>query len=209
MPANEFLNILEQERKKMSETVAMTIRVTEEDDIKIKDLMAMTGLSRQDLIYKALEQSVFAAWSDLTKRENNKPINIDSENSEKIFYMLNTNKVNDIDDHQFMLDNQVAAAFEDGYTTKIDNMVAGATVFLYESGKGIIAYGTADDEVLKKDHYGVPDKTHYRKLHNFVKLDDPLEAKKIKEILGRYVPFVATLIAIPDGGKILDKLQNK
>ena len=34
------------------------------------------------------------------------------------YFLLNTNSANDLEDHNFMMTNQVAAAFEDGYKEK-------------------------------------------------------------------------------------------
>ncbi|MCG3472219.1 hypothetical protein L7750_18090 [Xenorhabdus bovienii] len=42
-----------------------------------------------------------------------------------------------------MIENGFAAAFEEGYIQKIKKTHEGDTVFLYESGVGIVAYGSA------------------------------------------------------------------
>lgn len=56
-----------------------------------------------------------------------------------------------------MVSNGIAATFEDGYKEKMTYIEKGSLVFLYRSGEGIVAHGIASGEVLKKDHYGVPD----------------------------------------------------
>src|SRR5690606_29509369 len=103
------------------------------------------------------------------------------------------NKTHDVADHEFMLREGVAAAFEDGYKEKIDRFEKDDVIFLYESGKGIVAYGFASGETKKKDHRGRADKTHYQHLEGFTKLAKPATAKDICNILKRNIKLVQTL----------------
>lgn len=80
-------------------------------------------------------------------------------------------------------------------------------MFLYENGKGIVAFGMGTGETLKTDHQGNIDECHYQKLSDFVRLDRPLPAAEIRKILGRNVVFLRTMSGAPDGQKILDRIH--
>lgn len=80
------------------------------------------------------------------------------------YFLLNTNLARHPQDHRFMLDNHVAAAFEDGYKEKITRISQGDYIFLYASKCGIVAYGRADGNVQQTDHLGIPNQTFYQKL---------------------------------------------
>ncbi|VEE09647.1 Uncharacterised protein [Neisseria animalis] len=51
--------------------------------------------------------------------------------------------------------------------------------------------------------------THYRELTDFVLLDTAVGAAEIKAVLGRQLSFIATLIRLPDGDKLLKALKAK
>ena len=57
-----------------------------------------------------------------------------------------------------------------------------------------------------KDYYGETDDCHYQKLIDFVVLEAPISAAKIKKILDRNVVFLQTRSSMPDGQKILDEI---
>lgn len=64
-------------------------------------------------------------------------------------FMLNTNYNNDEETHFDMLKNQEAAAFCKGWKEYICQLSKGDTVYLYQSGVGIIASGVVDGELVK------------------------------------------------------------
>lgn len=205
---SDFLDFLNQEKKSHSEQISMTIRVTQEDDAKIKDLADYADITRQELIYEAIKKYVLPAWDELYKNELS-DIDLDSEKeSNKSYYLLNTNKGNDIEDHRRMLRDGVAAAFEDGYKEKIDKIKTGSTVFLYESGRGIVAYGQADKEVKVEAHNGRPGKTHLRRLNQFTLLKTPISSKDINKILERKLIPVQALIRLKDGERLFGAIKK-
>lgn len=108
-----------------------------------------------------------------------------------------------------MIKNQYAAAFEDGYKEKINRIKKGDWVFLYESGKGIVALGQATGSIIKSSHYGRENKTFSQKLEQFKVLDKPIKAKEVKLILEREFPFAQTLAKISDGEKLLAFVNQK
>ena len=126
------------------------------------------------------------------------------------YFLLNTNLAHHPQDHRFMLDNHVAAAFEDGYKEKITRISQGDYIFLYASKCGIVAYGRADGNVHTTHHLGIPNQTFYQKLAPFFILEHiPLPASEIKAALGRSIAFVQTLIRLADGEKLLAHLQHR
>ena len=126
------------------------------------------------------------------------------------YFLLNTNLARHPQDHRFMLDNHVAAAFENGYKEKITRIAQGDYVFLYASKRGIVAYGRANGNVQQTDHLGIANQTFYQKLDPFISLEhNPLPASEIKAALGHSIAFVQTLSRIDDGEKLLHHLQNR
>ena len=59
-----------------------------------------------------------------------------------------------------------------------------------------------------KDYYGEPDDCHYQKLIDFVVLEAPISAAKIKKILERNVVFLRVMSSMADGQKIVDAITG-
>ena len=57
-----------------------------------------------------------------------------------------------------------------------------------------------------KDYYGETDDCHYQKLIDFVVLEAPISAAKIKKILERNVVFLRVMSSMADGQKIVDEI---
>ncbi len=64
---------------------------------------------------------------------------------------------------------------------------------LYKSDYGIIAYGTADGKLEKKDCDGYKDYEYYMHLDDFTVLKNPLSTSKIKELTKQGFPFRTTM----------------
>lgn len=81
------------------------------------------------------------------------------------------------------------------------------TVFLLR--QGIRAYGSADGVLHKKDCDGYKDYEYYMHLDNFVVLEQPLSASKMKEVTGHGFNFRQTLFSISeeDSKKIIDEIK--
>ncbi|HIF9465991.1 TPA: hypothetical protein ACX6SF_002438 [Photobacterium damselae] len=144
---------------------------------------------------KLIEEGVKVAEEAISEDED-----VDDDSSS--FYVLNTNKKNDLNDHKEMLDKGIAAAFYDPWKFNIDRIQK----FLYENGVGIVIYGKGTGETQKKDPYGNKDECHYQKLQDFAVLKYPVSASEIKKILERNVVFLRTMSGIPDGQKVLDTI---
>jgi len=203
----DFLNKLEAKRKKNATTESMTIRVSAEEDAAIKELANVYDCTRQDLIHELITEYLMPAWQQL-QIDSHAAKELPVAEGKKAYYVLNTNKANHVADHDFMLGEGVAAAFEDGYKEKIERFKAGDVIFLYESGAGIVAFGSASGVTERKPHLGKPDKTYYQKLDDFSRLNEPFSPKDITRVLLRRIKFVQTLTALHDGEVLLKALSQ-
>ena len=183
----------------------------------IADLAVFFDSTKQEVIldlltdaienYKSEEKKLFEQEenqeNELVGTENN------TINNQK-YFLLNTCKRHSIDDHDFMIKNGYAAAFEDGYKEQINRIKKGDIVFLYANGKGISGYGKASGVTLKTHHNGNRDQCYYQELENYIALEKPLKAKEIREICIRTPVFLKTLSTInkEDGEIIYNKILN-
>ena len=82
----------------------------------------------------------------------------------------------------------------------------GDTVFLYQSGVGIVAIGKASGILEKRPHGNPqsPEDEYAMPLKNFMLLDNPLPAAEVKEVTGVDYRFMGTMFALDaESGKIL------
>ena len=205
-----FIQNLENEFvEKNQEKTTFSIRLSVKEDLILQEIADSFDLSRQELLHRLITEQIIVPWKKRFEEQANEELEeVDTEQSTR-YFLLNTNKVNDIDDHDFMLKNQVAAAFEDGYKEKIAKLKKGDWVFLYESGQGIIAFGQASGRLEKAPHYGREDKTYYQRLEGFTRLSKAIKASEIKRILNRSFPFAQTLAQITDGEKLLSEIKKR
>lgn len=187
--------------------VTLSLRLSVKDDLILQELADAWETTRQDIINDLIQEYIIKDWGNKRMIDKQKDEEVDNS-SETRFFLLNTNSANDLEDHNFMMQNKVAAAFEDGYKEKINRIKKGDYVFLYASGQGIVACGQATGKVEKCHHYGIEDKTFFQKLDNFIDLSKkPIKAKQVKSILGRPFPFAQTLSQIIDGEKLLKVIE--
>lgn len=198
---NQEFNLRNQDK------ITLSVRLSVQEDLILQELADSWDTTRQEIITRLIQKYIVDEWKAKYKDDKQHETNDvkQPENQQASYFLLNTNSVNDVADHDFMMNNQYAAAFEDGYKEKIQRIKSGDYVFLYASGRGIVAYGVASGEVQKTHHYNVEDKTYFQKLNGFVDLSaKPIKARQIKTILGRSFPFAQTLSEIFDGDKILN-----
>lgn len=205
---SNFIKSLENEFvEKNQEKTTFSIRLSVKEDLILQDIAEYFDISRQELLHRLINEQIITPWKQRFEAQVNEELELDTEQTTQ-YFLLNTNKVNDVDDHNFMLNQQVAAAFEDGYKEKITKFKKGDWVFLYESGQGIVAFGQASGKVEKSPHYGREDKTYSQHLDGFTLLPKPIKASEIKQILNRSFPFAQTLAQIVDGEKLLEVVQQ-
>ncbi|MBI3743783.1 MAG: hypothetical protein HY261_05775 [Chloroflexi bacterium] len=109
------------------------------------------------------------------------------------FFVVNTNYRNSREDHKDMLKNHIAAAFNDPWKFKIERLTRQSTVFLYQSGKGIVAIGRVAGGVQKADHRGKSDYKFYVHLDKFARIKPPISAAEVNDLTGRQYSFQGTL----------------
>lgn len=138
-----------------------------------------------------IEFNMYSQVKDFLEYENN-------------YYILNTNKKSNAKYTEEMLSERKAAAYYPGWREKIQKFQKGDIIFLYENSVGIRAYGSANGILNKKDCDGYKDYEYYMNLDNFVILDKPISAQKMKEITNHGFNFRQTLFSISkEDSKIL------
>ena len=189
-------------------TVTVSVRMSPKENAILQEIADEIGCTRQDVIHQLISDYAIPEWNNL----KNQPSNIDSysNNDGRSFFLLNTNKTNSVIDHNLIIKENIAAAFEDNYIGKINKIKKDDIVFLYESGTGIIAYGTATGEIIgEPEPYKINHKSmRYQKLNDFKLLTKPLTAKDARQILGKGIPLIQTLSRISNGDLIYDKIKN-
>lgn len=198
---SDIKSMIRASKKAKSELVATTVRIPKELQLVIEDLAEYLSVSKQDVMLKLIEEGVKVAEEAIIEGQ------VDDQTLTN-FYVLNTNKKHDLNDHREMLSEGIAAAFYDPWKFNINKIKKNDTVFLYENGVGIVAYGKGSGETLKKDHYGDEDECHYQNLVDFIVLETPLSAAKIKKILDRNVVFLRVMSAMADGQKLVDAING-
>lgn len=195
--------MIEEKRTNSSQTIATTLRLSAEINSTVEEIAWDLGISKQETLVLLIEDGIestfkYKKWGDVA------PVPADCT-----YHLLNTNKRNNAQDGQWMLANGIAAAFYKPWNEHINTLKPGDVVFLYENGTGIVGWGRATGKTEVKDYYGDVDETHYQVLEDFHKLDKALTAREIRQILNYELPFLRTMIAVSDGGKILDAIQSK
>ena len=188
-------------KKIKSEFVATTVRIPKELQSVIEDLAEYLSISKQDVMLDLIKEGVKVAEDTLADDKVNESISTS-------FHVLNTNKRHDLNAQKEMLNKGIAAAFYGKWKRQINNIQKNDTVFLYENGVGIVAYGKGSGETLKKDYDDKKDECYYQKLIDFVILEKPITAAKIKKILDRNVVFLPVRSSMPDGQKVLDAING-
>lgn len=209
---SDILTLIENSKKAKKESVASTIRMPESLHHFIETLANDLEMSKQEVMLKLLEQGAGAAMVALEKVEKAELDQaLAGEGGSPIasgFHLLNTNKAHSDDDHEWMLAHGAAAAFYSPWKLNINRIKAGEVVFLYENGRGIVAYGRGTGEVQARDHHGQKDECHFQVLDGFRILEQPLSAASIKKALDRNVVFLRTMSGMPDGHKVLDLIES-
>jgi hypothetical protein len=121
------------------------------------------------------------------------------EDVDAAFYILNTNYRYEPADHEDMIRNSKVAAYGTPWKHKIENLDKGDTVFLYQSGVGVVAMGVASGTLSKANYHGDPnqrDEEYSMSLERFQLVDPPVSAAKIKEIAGANYRFLGTMFSI-------------
>ena len=198
------------EKLQAQKTEAVTVRLPSSELGTIDDLSASLGVTRQRLLTEVIKDGIAQAVKLFNEKQKKIDEELeDDENNSPRFFILNTNKANDVDTHEMMLEDGVAAAFCDPWKSKIERLKRGDTVFLYESGAGIVATGIASGNIEKVAYEGQPENAYQQKLDHYRKVK-PLSAREIKKVFGSNLVFLQTMFKIPAvlGAKLEKHLEN-
>ena len=208
---SELTDIIRRAQSAKKELVANTIRLTPEEQSFIEEFAANCSLTRQEAMRQLMRAGIQQAFEEIERLNEAERLNRDAEtaktNGGPRFQILNTNKRQSIESHQRMLKEGIAAAFYGDWKLNIDRIRKDDVVFLYENGKGIVAYGKGTGKTLKAEYEGNPDEMYYQVLTDFSMLKEPLSAAEVRSILDRNVVFLRTMSGAPDGQKILDRIN--
>lgn len=196
----DFHKMIAEAAARNKELTSMTVRVPETMRSFIEEFSENMSLSRQEVLLDLLKAGIVEVKKAL-----------DSQNGAETassFHILNTNKSNNDEDQEMMLAEGIAAAFYDPWKTNINRIKKDDWVFLYENRKGIIAFGQGTGKTLERDHDGQANECFYQELKDFKVISKPLTASEIKSVLGRNQIFLRTMSGMPDGHKVLAKLQG-
>jgi predicted transcriptional regulator len=205
---NDIVSLIENSAKAKNEMAAATVRMPKELYAFIEGLADHIEISRQEVMLKLLEKGAEIAMQTLKLddvKEGEAEVQAPLSGN---FHILNTNKRHSIEDHEMMLTDKVAAAFYDPWKRNINRIKAGDVVFLYENGKGIVAFGTGTGETLKATHHGRLEECYYQELQDFRLLDKPISAAEIKKHLDKNIVLLRTMSPMPDGQKVLDLIEK-
>jgi hypothetical protein len=206
MDIAEFVRAKAQQNSK-TETITLRLPLGVVGDID--DLSATLNVTRQEMLQAFVEDGLKTALS-VYEEEQNIPMPDDAVaeqvDASSCFFMLNTNKRHSASDHLNMVSNGIAAAFCDPWKWNIDKFRKGDTVFLYESGVGIVGIGKAPGgSVEVSQHKGVDGEMHYQKLSDYRKVT-ALNAREIKKLVGHNMVFLQTMFTVPPtSGAIIEK----
>ena len=208
---SELTDIIRRAQSAKKELVANTIRLTPEEQSFIEEFAAQCSLARQEAMRQLMRAGIQQAIEEIERLNEFERLNCDADtvktNGGPHFHILNTNKRQSIESHQRMLKQGIAAAFYDPWNLNINRIQKDDVVFLYENGKGIVAYGKGTGETQKAEYEGNADACHYQVLSDFKALKEPLSAAEVRTILDRNVVFLRTMSGAPDGQKILDRIS--
>lgn len=197
-------DFMRQHQEQTTETI--TVRLPSPDLWRIDDLAASLDVTRQRMIRELIKEGLRSAEAVSKDDDDTQE---DPGDRTKRYFIVNTNKAHDPETHKAMLANGTVAAFNDPWKLKILRLQLGDVVFLYESGRGIVATGAASGQTEKVEYDGQPEEEYRQKLEGFRKVK-PLSAKEIKQAINANLILYRTMIKVPAvfGAKIEKVLEN-
>ena len=169
--------------------------VTDGTDFKTRQAInywKKTGVTIDSLVYRVFETD---SKEQLIEFDTYSPFQ-DVIEYEQSNFILNTNYKNNQTSHEKMMDEGKAAAYFHPWKNKINRIQKGDKVFLYQSGKGIVAMGIGTGVVNMEDYKGRSNEEYNMPLEDFTKLNKPLSAKKIRDITKSNIVFIQTLFSV-------------
>lgn len=103
------------------------------------------------------------------------------------YHIVNTNFRNDPKCHSHMIQNKRASAFYSPWKERIKSIKKHDTVFLYQSGVGIIAYGVVKDHYRMGNWEGLKDEEYFVDLDKFREISPAINHSELQEKAGYHV----------------------
>ncbi|WP_136799993.1 hypothetical protein [Desulfosediminicola ganghwensis] len=125
------------------------------------------------------------------------------------YHLVNTCKAHGNKFHDNMISKERASAYNNPWKLSIMNIKKGDIVFLYESRKGIIAYGTSNSQYKIGDWDG--DEEYFVELDNFNRVKPAIRAGKLREIADYHVPLLRTYTSLrkKSGDDLINHIKSK
>ena len=140
--------------------VRTTLRISQQQNEFIEDLVEKMNLSKQKVLSILLDKGMLAVRDEMQSGKSY-TVNKDS------FYLFQENKPRELSDGN--------------WEELVDNVAIGSTIFFYSKEKGITAYGQKSDSVSKKlsDFHELKHPISISDLKNFLGVNIPSSNKKI------------------------------
>ncbi|MDH1338059.1 hypothetical protein [Ectopseudomonas oleovorans] len=200
----------------MDETVTtpVSIRLPTNLSNELDELSLTLDKSKSYLLLEFIKAGIKETNALLEERYSNpsQPEERDpSDFLNRKYFMLNTNYNNDEKSHYDMLKNQEAAAFCKDWKGYICHLSKGDTVYLYQSGVGIVASGVVSGDLEKHVYNGVPDDKYSKKLEDFKVGFKAISAKQFKDITNGGANFRRTMVelTLSQGQKVKSEIEER
>lgn len=205
--------------KTPSDLQILSVRLPVTTVNQLDELVQTVGITRSELIstfiqggLEELEKQIADEMLIADELLEEEILRDESSTTDRRYFLLNTNFNNSQEDHYTMMQNKEASAFYGNWKKKITHLNNNDVVFLYQSGIGIVAYGYADGQLIKRDHNGKVNEWYTQKLNDFSALEKPLTAKACKDVTGSKLDFRKVMVALTEkqGMSLLNEFgENK
>lgn len=191
-----------------TDTEPVTVRLAHSTVAIIDEFSSTLGVTRQEVIAEFIKDALKRALVHYEKTQNKPEFfeqtsEVEEEKAPR-YVFLNTNKVNDPEDHEYIVKNGIAAAFYGDWKTKIKSLRKGDIVFLYESGVGIVGVGSADGKTEVLDKNGDKGEMYQQRLLGYRRVA-PLSARELKRLTGVNMRFLQVMFTVSSAhGKLIE-----
>lgn len=180
-------------------TTPVSIRLPTHLSNELDELSLTLDKSKSYLLLEFIKAGIKETNAILEERYSNpeQPEERDANATlKRKIFMLNTNYNNDEETHFNMLKLQEAAAFCKGWKEYICQLSIGDTVYLYQSGVGVVASGIVSSDLQKHEYAGVPDDKYSKALGDFKFGFKAISAKQFKDITNGGANFRRTMVEL-------------
>lgn len=202
------------DQKDETVTTPVSIRLPTNLSNELDELSLTLDKSKSYLLLEFIKAGIKETNAILEERFSNpsQPEERDNNNIlSRKYFMLNTNYNNDEKTHFNMLKNQEAAAFCKGWKEYICQLSKGDTVYLYQSGVGIVASGIVSGDLEKHEYSGTPEDKYSKTLEDFKIGFKAISAKQFKDITSGGANFRRTMVelTLKQGQEVKSEIEKR